>query len=133
MTEHVYMGKQMVVSMPNKVGLLSNITTLIVGLGINIEGVSASVNGDQAQMMLLTEDNRTAIEALRTKGYVVKEEEVIMMELEDEPGTLEDTCSRLAAENIDIKYVYGTTCPSGCPAQMVFCTSNNTKAMSVLK
>ena len=133
MTENVYLGKQIVVVMPNKVGLLSHITTVITGLGINIEGVSASVHDEQAQMMLLTEDNRTAIEALRSKGYIVKEEEVIMMELEDEPGTLEDACSRLAAENIDIKYVYGTTCPSGCPAQLVFCTSNNTKAMSILK
>jgi hypothetical protein len=133
MTEHVYLGKQIVVTMPNKVGLLSNITTIILGLGIDIEGVSAYVNGEQAQMMLITEDNRTAIEALRGKGYIVKEDEVIMMELEDEPGTLEDACSRLAAENIDIKYVYGTTCPSGCPAQMVLCTSNNTKAMSILK
>ncbi|MDD4908168.1 MAG: ACT domain-containing protein [Candidatus Omnitrophica bacterium] len=133
MTEHVYTGKQILITMPNKVGLLSNITTVIMSLGINIEGVSASASGEQAQIMIVTEDNRTAIEALRTKGYVVKEDDVVMMELEDDPGTLEDACSRLAAENIDIKYIYGTSCPSGCPAQLVINTSNNTKAMSILK
>jgi hypothetical protein len=56
-----------------------------------------------------------------------------MVELEDKPGALENLTVKLAKEELDIKHIYGTTSPSGCPARIILCASDNKKALAVLK
>jgi len=48
-------------------------------------------------------------------------------------GSLKNITSRLAKEGIDIIHIYGTACSGGCPAKIVFSTSNNEKALVVFK
>ena len=41
--------------------------------------------------------------------------------------------TKLAEEGIDIKYIYGTTCPGDCPAKIVISTNNDEKALVSFK
>jgi len=127
-------GKEISVTVVNKVGVLSDISRLLADKGINIEGVAGYVVDSRATIMVVTDDNLRAVEALQKGGYKsARQNDVIVVDLENKPGVLKAISSKLAAEGVDLKYVYGTTCPDGCPARIVISTTDNEKALVVLK
>jgi len=128
------LGKELVVTTENKVGILANITKILADHGINIEGVAGYAVDKLAKIMVVAEDNLRAKEAIVKAGYKdTKESEIVVVDLQNKPGALKGVSAKLAAEKIDIKYMYGTTCPSGCPARLIFATTQNEKAVVALK
>jgi len=135
MAKFLRLTQEIGIRVANAVGVLADISAIVAGLGVNIEAIGGYVaENNEAKLMIVTFDNSRVIKALNSKGYVnIQENEVILVELENKPGTLKELTRRLVQENIDIKYIYGATCPAGCPAQLVLATSDNKKAMAVLK
>jgi hypothetical protein len=127
-------GKEISITVINKVGVLADISRILADRGINIEAVAGYTVDSRASIMVVTGDNLRAAEALQKSGYKsAKENEVIVLELENKQGALKSVGSKLAAEGIDIKYIYGTTCPEGCPAKIIVSTTDNEKALVALK
>lgn len=134
MLKDVNLGKELVVSLPNKVGILADISKILADHGINIEGVAGYAQGNDAKIMLVAEDNLRAKEALARGGYkAIKENEVLVLDLENKPGALKVVTAKLAKDGIDIRYTYGTACSSGCPSRIIVATSANEKALVSLK
>jgi len=134
MLKDVNLGKELVVSLSNKVGILADISKILADHGINIEGVAGYAVGNDAKIMLVAEDTLRAKEALEKNGYkAVKENEVLVLDLENKLGALKVVTAKLAKSGIDIRYAYGTACPSGCPARIIIATSANEKALVSLK
>jgi hypothetical protein len=128
------LGKEIVVSVVNKIGVLADMAKLAADHGINIQAVAGFAVNNEAKIMLVTDDNLRASDAFKKAGYKnLKEEEVVILELENKPGALKQISAVLASGNIDIKHVYGTTCPGGCPAKIVLSTSANEKALVAFK
>jgi len=130
------LGKEIVATVTNKVGAMADISRIVAEQGINIEAVAGYAKEDRksADIMLVTSDNGRAMEALKKSGYTsMQEREIIIAELENARGALKDISIKMAQQNIDLKYIYGTTCPSNCPARLVISTNNNAKAFSLLK
>jgi hypothetical protein len=124
-------GKEIVVTVVNKIGALADISKLLADSGVNIEAVAGYAADKEAKIMLITNDDLRSIEALKKAGYKsFKENEVVVVELEDEPGALKDLTARLTTQGIDIKQIYGTTCSGGCPAKLIISTSDNEKALA---
>lgn len=134
MIRSVRLGKEIVVTVINKIGVLADMSKLIADHGINIEAVVGYAMGKEAVIMLVTDDNLRAMDALKKSGYnSSKEEEVVIVDLENKAGALKNITTKLASENIDIKYAYGTACSAGCPAKIVFSSNDNEKAYVTLK
>lgn len=128
------LGKEIAVTMVNKVGALADISKLLAETGVNIAAVAGYAVSTEAKIMLVTNDNLRSIEALKKSGYTsVNENEVVVINLEDKPGALRDIAAGLSAGGIDIKQIYGTTCSAGCPATLVISTSDNAKALATFK
>jgi hypothetical protein len=130
------LGKEICITVVNKIGVLADISKVLAQAGINIEAVAgyAKENSQEAQIILITSDNQQAAEALKKENYTsVAQEEVVVLELENEPGALKEITTRLSAAGIDIKYIYGTTCAANCPAKLVLSTSDNQKALEAFK
>jgi hypothetical protein len=118
----------------NKIGVLADMSKLLAEHSINIEAVAGYALDKEAKIMLLTNDNVRSIDALKKSGYKsIRENEVVVVELEDKPGALKNITARLATEGIDIKQIYGTTCAGGCPAKLVISTGDNEKALVAFK
>ncbi|MDP2913291.1 MAG: ACT domain-containing protein [Candidatus Omnitrophota bacterium] len=127
-------GKEIVVTAANKVGILATISKILADHAINIEGVAGYAVNKEAKIMLVTNDTPRAKKALQEGGYKkIKENDVVVVELENKPGALKDLSAKLAGGKIDIKYTYGTTCIESCPSRIIFSTSNNEKAIVILK
>jgi hypothetical protein len=135
MIQNAQLGKEIVVTVTNKIGVLAEMSKLVAEHGINIEAVAGYVEKDNtAKIILVTNDNLRAIDALKKSGYrSATERETIIIELENKPGALRHITTKLASEGIDITAIYGTTCTGGCAARIVFSTSNNEKALVAFK
>lgn len=128
------LGKEVVVIVTNRIGILADITKILADHGINVEAVAGYAIGNDAKVVLVTDDNLRATDALIKGGYKgARENPVVIVELENKPGALRNITTRLAAENIDIEYIYGTSCADKCPAKVVLSTSNNEKALLTFK
>lgn len=124
------LGKELLVTITNKVGILANISKILADHGINIEGVAGYASGNEAKIMIVADDTLRAKEAIVKAGYKsTKENEVVVVDLDNKPGALKSITAKLAAEKIDIRYIYGTVCPEGCPARIILSTSDNEKAL----
>ena len=128
------LAKQISVTAVNKIGVLADMSKLIAEHGLNIDAVAGYATDKEAKIMLLADDTERVSDALRKAGYTpLKEDEVIVIELENKPGALKYVTELLAAKGIDIKFTYGTVCSANCPAKLIISTSDNDKALVALK
>jgi len=130
MIKTAQLGKEIVVTVINKIGVLADISKMMADHGINVIAVAGYALNQEAKIMLVTEDNLRATDALKKSGYKsINENEVIIVELENKVGALKLVTAKLAGEGIDITGVYGSVCTGSCPARLVLSTSNNEKAL----
>lgn len=128
------LAKVIVVTVVNKIGVLADMSKILADHGINIEAVKGYADNGKANILLVTDDNLRAADALKKEGYKsAAENEIIMLDLENKPGALKNITAKLASEGIDIKFIFGTTCPTGCPAKIILSTSDNEKALVAFK
>ena len=135
MIKDANLGKEIVVTTENKVGVLAGISRMLADHGINIEGVAGYAGqNNEAKIMLVVDDTLRAREAIEKAGYKnTKENEVVIVDLLNKPGALKGITAMMAAATIDIRYIYGTACPEGCPARIVLSTNNNERAVVLFK
>ncbi|MBI5187468.1 MAG: ACT domain-containing protein [Nitrospirae bacterium] len=123
--------KQLSFTMPNRVGLLSEVSTAIAGAKVNINAICAYEMEDRAYFMLTTESNAKAKKVLGSLGVEIKEEDVIAVEMPNRVGELQKVAKKIADAGIDINYMYGTT-GTGKSSTCVFRTADDKKALRVI-
>ena len=134
MIKSAEMGKELVLTVPNKMGTMTNVSKIMADHGINIEGAAGYAMGNEAKIMIVADDVLRAGDALKKAGFkAVEAKEVVVVELENKPGALKSLCARISDAKIDIKYIYGSTCVGGCAARIIISTSDNEKALVVFK
>ena len=122
-------GKEIVVRLKNRIGLLFDISKLVSERGISILAVCGAASGNEGVIRLVTDDNLRASELLNASGYVAEEEDVILMELPHKPGMLKRITQALAVEEIDIWQIYGSALPGQEKSLVVLRTSNDGHAL----
>lgn len=136
MIKKALLGKEVSVKVVNDIGTLSKVTSFLVNHGINLEGIAGYSTdfGEEAALMFITDNNAAAVDILMDHGYTgIQENEVIIVELENTPGSLKNISEIIAQNGINITYIYATTCAKGCPTKIVFSTSDNHTAINLLK
>lgn len=123
--------KEVSFTMPNKVGLLSEVTTAIAGAKVNITAICAYGMEESAYFMLTTNSNAKAKKALTPLGMAIEEKEVVEVEVLDKPGELQKVAKKIADAGIDIQYMYATA-SSSKKETCIFMTSDNAKAIKVI-
>jgi hypothetical protein len=102
-------AKQINLTLPNRVGLLSDVTAAIAGAKVNIKAINGYEKNDNAVFVMTTESNAKAKKALASLGGTITEEDVIEVEMPNKAGELQKVTRKIADAGINIKYVYGTT------------------------
>ena len=135
MIKKLVRAKEIRVMANNEIGALARMMSFLVNHGINIETVIgySDQTGTCGSLIFITDDNQKSINALLDNGYKdIDQNDVIIMELENRPGSLKNISELLSGNKINIDYLYCTTCSSGCPAKLVLATSNNEAAFGLL-
>jgi len=123
--------KQISFMMPDRAGLLSEITSVLAKAKVNISNICAYGMQGEANFMLTSDSNAKAKKALAPLGVEIKEYEVFAVEMPNRPGELQKVAKKLADAEINILYMYGTTV-SGRSATCMFTSSDNAKAVKLI-
>jgi hypothetical protein len=123
--------KQLSFMMPDRAGLLSEVSAVLAGAKVNISNICAYGMQGEANFMLTTDSNARAKKALSPLGVEIKEDEVFAVEMPNKPGELQKVAKKLADAGINIVYMYGTT-GAGRAATCIFTTSDDAKAIKLI-
>ena len=98
--------KQISVSLENVPGMFLRVSECLGDEGINIRGLSVADTSDTSTVRFVVDNPEKAANVLKSRSYLVKETDVIAVEVPDHPGGLQAILKPLKAANINVLYLY---------------------------
>lgn len=129
---NVHLIKEIRLETGDRPGMLEEISGALADNKINIKHIAAYTIEGKAHFMIVTENNEKAYQALRSKGYVASEKEVVLLKLTDKVGTLNKVSEKIKVAGINLNYLYGTTCADACDSQLIMSSDDNKKLAQIL-
>ena len=98
--------KQITVVVADKVGVLAELSYLLGKAHVNIEAISAEVQGGKSVINLVVSDEKKAEMILKSNGYHVLAGEMLVVKVKDMPGALSDISKKLQKAKVNIESIY---------------------------
>ena len=114
-------GHQFTVFLENKPGRLANICSVLAKEKVSIRALTVMDSKEHSVLRFVIDDTDSTREALRRLGTPFSETDVVVTELRHTHGAIANICERLAAEHVNIDYMY---CSAG---------AKNGKTTAILK
>ena len=125
--------KQISVFVENSEGKVKKAINEISKEGINIRALSIADGAEFGILRLIVTDNEKTKKTLQNEGFIVKESEVIVIGIPDEPNGLNSLLEILEGENINLEYVYAFANNKTDEAVVVIKVENYEKAKKLLE
>ncbi len=122
--------KQLSFSLPNRIGLLSELSSFLTAAKVNIEAICAYGMGDEGYFMIVTDNNAKAKKVISQMGAEVKVEDVIAVEMPNRVGQMRQAAKQISDAGVDIHYVYGS--PVRGKMTVIFKTGDDKRALKAL-
>ena len=101
--------KDLTVTLEDRPGTLAGLGEATGAAGINIEGMCLTTGGGRAAVHLLVDDAAAARDALGSAGIEVDtESDVLVVDVEDRPGTMGEVARKVADAGVNIALAYST-------------------------
>lgn len=127
------LDKQLIITVDNKVGTLAEVSGVISISEINLIAVCAYAVDNKGFIMFVSENNKEAKKLLKEKGYEVREEEVILLNLDNKSGALQAVIQRIANAGIDLTFIYGSVERKGKTSRIVLISEDNKHVLALIK
>ena len=124
---------QISIFVENKEGRIKKAIDTLAKENINIRALSIADTTKYGILRLIVSDNSKAIEALEKSGFIVKENEVIILSVPDKPNGLNSTLSIFDEKNINLEYLYAFVSNKTDEAIVVMRLEDMEQAISALK
>ena len=124
--------KQLAIFLDNRPGTLARMADALAAAKINIYAISTSDTVDHSVIRLVVDDYRKALHVFEEHGTLVVEDDVLMIEADNKPGSLSRIAHKLAAGKVNIEYAYCATPPDAKRGLMVLRVGDAKKALKVL-
>lgn len=105
------MAQDFTIMLPNRPGVLANLSNQLGKAGINIEGVSGTQYQDKVVLHMLFEEGASEAQALlyKNKFTITAVREVLVAPIKDKPGELGKIAQLMANAEVNIDFVYLAT------------------------
>jgi len=123
---------QVSVAMENTPGQLGRLCRVLAQADVNIRGICVADASDVSVIRLLVSDTPAAEQALRQAGLAFSRQDVLLVELDDRPGALENLAVRLGQAGVNLLYLYGAANGAEGKAQLVLRVSDVETAAQIL-
>jgi hypothetical protein len=101
--------KDLTVILDDAPGALANLGDATAGANINIEGMCATTSGGKGEIHILVDNPAATREALEGAGIDVSgERDVLVVEVEDRPGTMAAVARTLGDAGVNVNFAYAT-------------------------
>jgi len=124
--------KQLAIFLENKPGMMARVCEALAEHKINIYAISTSDTVDHTVMRLVVSDYRKAVHVFEERGTLVVEDDVLLIEGDNKPGTIAKIADRLAAARVNIEYAYCATPPDAKKGLLVLRINDARKALKAL-
>ncbi|MDO5859927.1 amino acid-binding protein [Methanobrevibacter sp.] len=124
--------KQISIFVENKEGRIKKAIDTLAKENINIRALSIADTTKYGILRLIVSNNEKAIEALEKNNFIVKENEVIILAVPDEPNGLNSTLAVFDEKEINLEYLYAFVSSNTDEAIVVMRLENMEKAIEAL-
>jgi hypothetical protein len=124
--------KQLAIFLDNRPGTLARVADALAEAKINIYAISTSDTVDHMVIRLVVNDYRKALLVFEEHGTLVVEDDVLMVEGSNKPGSLSKIAHKLAGAKINIEYAYSATHPDEKKGLLILRVTDAKKALKVL-
>jgi hypothetical protein len=124
---------QLALFLSNRPGALAKVCEELANAKINIHALSISDTVDHSIVRMVVSDTTKALMLLGEGGMIALEAEVLMIESDNEPGTLATIAEHLAKAGVNIEYAYLATSVRSKTGLMILRPSNMESALAVLR
>jgi hypothetical protein len=123
---------QLAVFLANKPGTLAAVCDALASEKINIFALTVSDTIDHAVVRMIVSDPKRALSIFEQHGTLVVENDVLLLEQDNKPGTLSEIAKKLADKNVNIEYAYLATAKTSRKGLLVLRPNNLQKAIEIL-
>jgi hypothetical protein len=128
----MHIAKQLALFLDNRPGTLARLADALGEAQVNIYAISTSDTIDHSVVRLVVSDYRRAMHVFEERGALVVEDDVLVVEGDNKPGSLARMADKLSAAKVNIEYCYSATGPKEKRGLMVLRVSDAKKALKVL-
>ena len=128
----MHITKQLAIFLENRPGTLARVCDALSESKINIYALSTSDTVDHIVIRMVLSDYRKAIHVFEEHGTLVVEDDVLLIDGDNKPGSLSKIAHKLAAKKINIEYAYCATPPDAKKGLLVLRVADVKKALKVL-
>jgi len=111
--------KQLSVLLPNRYGMLGNLTNLFYEEGIDIRAISVYDTTEYGILRTVVDDPDKAVEILNRNGIVAMVSDIMAINPEDRRGSLNEVFRLLGDNDINVDYIYSFVVKQGGPQYFV--------------
>jgi len=126
------LAKQLALFLENTPGTLGRLADALGKAKINIYAISTSDTVDHSVVRLVVSDYRAAMRVFEEHNALVVEDDVLMLDGYNKPGSLSRIAHKLADAGINIEYCYCATAPNAKRGLMIMRLSDPKRALKVL-
>lgn len=123
---------QFSVTLENRPGVLAETCSDLAAKAVNIQAIVAEARQPGA-VRLVVNNTETARKVFEGKGWQFTEEKVLAVRLSDRPGALGRITRKLAENDINIDYAYGSIEKGAPKALIVLAVSDVQRAAGLVK
>ena len=123
---------QIAAQMPNRPGTLGRVARALAQEGVNIVAILAPEGRGTGILRIIPDDIERARRAFDRLRVSYTTEEVLSIQLKNEPGALASVAEELGVAQITIEFLYATTDGRGRAERVILAVSDPDKAEAVL-
>jgi hypothetical protein len=128
----MHLTKQLAIFLDNRPGALARVCDALSEAKINIYAITTSDTVDHSVVRMVVSDPRRALLIFEEHGTLVVDDDVLMIEGDNKPGSLATICKKLAAAKVNIEYCYCATSPDAKKGLLILRPSDAKKALKAL-
>jgi len=125
--------QQLAVFLENKPGALAAVCDALAVAQINIFGLTVSDTTDHSVVRMVLSNTERALRIFEEHGALVVENDVLMIQNDNKPGSLSRIAHALSAKKINIDYGYLASMPSAKKGLLILRVTDAKKALTILK
>jgi hypothetical protein len=128
----MHITQQLALFLENRPGTLARVCDALSKEKINIYALSTSDTVDHSVLRMVVSDPRKALLLFEEHGTLVVEDDVLMIDGDNKPGSLARLAHKLSDAKVNIEYAYCATSPDAKKGLLILRVSDVKKALKVL-
>ena len=124
--------QQLALFLENRPGTLARVCDALSKEKINIFALSVSDTVDHSVVRMVLSDPRKALQLFEEHGTLVVEDDVLMIDGDNKPGTLAKIAHKLSGAKVNIEYAYCATSSHAKNGLLILRVSDAKKALKIL-